>query len=117
MKRLFIAAAFALCVLLSGCYETSKGSKVGIIVKCANEGFLIRTYECELIRGGLSMASGSFGKSFHFTVEDPNQIVMADQALNDQKEVKIDYHQEWITLWRTETHDNSFVDKIYFKKD
>lgn len=117
MRKLLCAAVLAACVFLSGCYETSKGSKVGIIVKCANEGFLIKTYECELIRGGMNNGGGSFGKSFHFTVENPEQIVLAEQALNEQREVKLDYHQEWVTLWRSETGDNSFADKIYFKKD
>ncbi len=111
MKHLPI---LALCLLMAGCWETSKGVKLGTIVKCANEGVLIKTYECELIRGGLNDGSGSFGRSFHFTV--PSALVsMASDALESQREVKLSYHQELLTLWRTKTEDNSFADSIEFK--
>ena len=110
MKKLLSLTLLSL--LLSGCWETSKGVKVGVIVKCAREGFFIQTYECELIRGGLNSGSGSFGQSFHFTVENPDLIQIATQALNDQKEVKLSYHREFATLWRTETDGNYFADNI-----
>lgn len=109
MKKVFI---FGLCFLLSACKVTSQGEKVGIIVKCAHEGFFISTYECEIIKGGMSLASGTLGTSFHFTVEDESLIPQFEKALNEQKEVKLTYHQEWITLLRTETSDNSFADKV-----
>ena len=32
--------------------------------------------------------------------------------LNSLKEIHLFYHKEWITLWRTETRDSSFADKI-----
>ena len=102
------------CLSISGCWETSKGQKVGTIVKCASEGFFIKTYECELIRGGMNDGSGSFGKSFHFTASNAEHVKILNEALNNQKSVEITYHQEWISLWRTETKDNSFLDDIKF---
>lgn len=107
----------ALCLLmlplaLTGCWETAKGDKIGIIVKCASEGIFVKTYECEMIRGGLNSANGVMGQSFHFTVENKNDIAIVEQALADQREVHVHYHKEWITLWRTETSDNSFLDSI-----
>ena len=102
-------------LLLSGCYETASGEKVGTIIKCAREGIIFKTYECELIRGRMTDGSGSFGKSFHFTVEDKKMIPILEKSLDEQKEVKIKYHQELFTLFRTETEDNSFLDEIIIK--
>ena len=111
MKRILCVAAISLA--LSGCWEISKGDKVGIIVKCANEGVLVKTYECELIRGGMQDGSGSFGKSFHFTAENKSDLPMLEDALNNQREVHITYHQEWWTFpWRSETENNMFLDSI-----
>ena len=109
MKKLLIIAA---AVLLSGCIETTNGVKVGTLVKCAKEGLLIKTFECEIIRGGMTDGSGSIGKSFHFTIENTELQDIARQALDHQNQIKLTYHNEWITLWRTETDDNAFGDKI-----
>lgn len=109
MKKLILAM---ICLSLNGCYETANGTKLGTLVKCAQEGLFIKTYECELIRGGLNNSSGSFGASFHFTVSDKKLIEVAERALNQQKEIKLSYHQELITIGRTETQDNSFADDI-----
>ncbi len=107
-KRLLISL---MSLALTGCWETAKGDKVGVIVKCANEGLLIKTYECELIRGGMQGGSGSFGKSFHFTVENRKDIPVLEDALNNQREVHITYHKELLTMFRSET-DNYFLDSI-----
>lgn len=110
MKKLILLLALSLT--LTGCKEVAKGEKIGIIVKCAEEGFFFKTYECEMIRGGMNSASGTLGQSFHFTVENRELIPVLNKLLEDQKEVKIKYHKEFATLWRTETNDNSFLDSI-----
>lgn len=99
-------------LLLSGCWEIAKGEKVGVVVKCAHEGIIFKTYECELIRGGMTDGSGSFGKSFHFTVENKADMPILEEALNNQKEVKITYHAELFTFIRTESQHNMFLDSI-----
>lgn len=109
MKKISILLA---CFILSSCKITSQGEKIGIIVKCAQEGFFFSTYECEIIRGGMNSASGTLGQSFHFTVEDKSLIPQFEKALNDQKEVRLYYHKEFISVLRTETGDNSFADRI-----
>lgn len=110
MKNLILA--LLVCVLLSGCLVTSRGEKVGVIVKCANEGLFVKTYECEIIRGGMNSASGTLGKSFDFTVEDKELISSFEKALNDQKQVHLYYHHEVFTFLRSES--DNFVDKIEF---
>lgn len=111
LTRLFVF--IFLCFLLSGCWITEKGEKIGTIVKLGHQGFLIKTWEAELIRGGMSNGNGAFGvKPFDFTIEDKSMLAVINQALSEQKEVRIKYHKEWATLWRTETDDNSFLDSI-----
>lgn len=112
MKNLKILIIALSIILLSGCWTTEKGTKIGTLVKIGKQGFLIKTNEAELIRGGLNNGSGVMGKPFDFTIEDDSMLVIANQALDQQKEVKITYHKEWITFWRTETDDNSFLDSI-----
>lgn len=109
MKKIILIGLLAL--FLQGCWEVSKGEKIGTIVKLAKEGFIIGTWEAKLIIGGINDGSGSFGTTFHFTIENPVLIDITRKALNQQKKVIIKYHKEWITLWRAESH-NYFLDSI-----
>jgi hypothetical protein len=109
MKKILLVALMSLSV--TGCWEVSNGEKVGVIVKCAHEGIFIKTFECELIRGGMNNGSGSFGKSFHFTAENKSDIPMLKQALDTQQEVKITYHIEMLSLARSE-NNSTFLDSI-----
>lgn len=99
--------------LVSGCWETEKGEKIGTIVKIGKVGFLIKTNEAELIRGGINNGNGGFGvKPFDFTIENEGLLAIANDALEKQKTVRIKYHKEFATLFRTETSDNAFLDGI-----
>lgn len=109
MKKIILIGLLAL--FLQGCWEVSKGEKIGTIVKLAKEGLIIGTWEAELIRGGINNGSGSFGTTFHFTIENSALVEIASKALNQQQEVIIKYHKELITLWRAES-DNYFLDSI-----
>ncbi len=108
MKKIIIVCAAA--SLLSGCWVTERGEKIGTLVKVNKQGIFIGTHEAELIRGGMNNGSGSFGKPFDFTIENENDLDIAKEALEQQKAVKIKYHKEGIAaIWRTETRDNSFL--------
>lgn len=112
MKKLILGL---LIIGLTGCYETEKGIKVGNIIKLAQEGGLIKTYEAQLIRGGMSNGTGAFSPHpFNFTIEKSNIIEKAKQAMDKQQEVKITYHREWIVMpWRQEDEsDRYFADDI-----
>ncbi len=99
-------------ILLSGCWETRTGEKIGNIVKFAKEGLFFKTYEVELMRGGFSNGSGSTGATFDVTVEDKKLIPVIEEAVNNHKSVVIKYHQELFTLpGRCESH-NYFMDDI-----
>lgn len=109
-KTIFILAVI---VTLTGCWETERGEKIGTIVKLGHEGKFIKTYEAELIRGGMSNGNGSFGTMpFDFTVENDSLLPIVQKALDEQKTVRIKYHKEFATLGRTETCDNAFLDSI-----
>lgn len=101
-----------LMISLTGCYETENGAKIGNIVKISKEGLLIKTCEGQLIRGGISNGSGAFSPHpFDFTIEQPKLIEKAQQAMDKQQEVKIFYHRELFTMFRTETR-GYFADDI-----
>lgn len=99
-------------VMLSGCYETEKADKIGTIVKVGSgEGIFNKTVEAEMIRGGFSAGSGASGQSFHFTVEDPKVAEQLRKAMDEQKEIKITYHREFFTMFRSESH-STFLDSF-----
>lgn len=109
MKKLLIAL---MCFALTACYETEKGEKVGTIVKVASEGVLFKSNEAELIRGGMNGGSGGFGVTpFHFTIENDELLKKVQYAVTNQKEVRIVYHRELATLFRSESNDY-FLDEI-----
>jgi hypothetical protein len=94
---------FILPLFLSGCLVTGQGEKRGEIVKLAQEGVVCKTWEGELIRGGMSNGSGSFGvRPFAFTVENLNLLEKVKFALENNKEVKLVYHHEAFTFCRSE---------------
>jgi len=100
-----------LSVFLSGCWVIDRGEKTGSIVKFSKSGLFIKTYECELIRGNMQGGSGSFGKPFYFTVENDDLITKVKESMDKNKNVKISYHEELFTLFRSESQSN-FLDSI-----
>ena len=108
MKKILTLAS---CFLLTACYTTQEGDKVGIITKLAKQGVLFGTWEGQIIRGGMADGSGGFGKSFEFTVENPKVLVQMQKAMDAQQEVKIHYHKEAVTWLRSESGDY-FVDSV-----
>lgn len=92
MKKLI--AIGIVTFLLSGCWNTAEGEKTGVIVKLAKQGAIWGTYEGELIRGGMTNGSGAWGKPFDFTVSDSNTAYQLTQAMEQNKQVRIKYHEE-----------------------
>lgn len=69
-----------------------RGEKVGQIVRYTEEGIVCKTFEAQLIRGGLNSGSGAFGiKPFEFTVTDPAMMQKVAQYMDSQEEVRITY--------------------------
>lgn len=61
----------------------NENEKTGII-----RGMIFKSQEAEVILGGA-------GKPFDFTLNDPTLLVIAYQALKNNKEVKIMYHHKY----------------------
>jgi hypothetical protein len=110
-------------LILTGCLTTGKGEKMGEVIKIAQEGIICKTWEGELIRGGLNDGSGGFGaRIFPFTVENTDLLQKVQYALENNKKVKIIYHHEAITFCRSEQQKisggqadyegNNFLDDI-----
>lgn len=85
---------------LSGCSCNPKpgdGEKIGQIVKINKQGLISRTWEVELIRGGLSGGNGTIGTApFDFTVRDDKTAAQLKEYMEKQTEVTIHYDMPMI---------------------
>jgi hypothetical protein len=73
------------------------GSNVGQIVRLENRGFSSKTWEAELIRGGMNAGSGVVGiKPFNFTIESEDLLAKVEQYRRTNTEVNISYRIEGI---------------------
>jgi hypothetical protein len=109
MKKLIL---ISLLLCLTGCWELEKGEKTGKIVKVAKAGYIFKTWDGELIRGGLNDGSGSMGRAFHFAIENEEVVEKLKLAMESQKQINIKYHQEAITFLRTNDDGDYFVDSV-----
>lgn len=83
-------------LFICGHYTTEEGSKIGTITKISKEGLFCKTYEGQIIRGGINDGSGNIGAAFYFTVQDKSLLDGLNKAMQEMKEVKITYHRR---LW------------------
>ena len=102
MKNRWMAMLFVLllAVAVSGCGGNTSpgtGEKIGQIVKLSKQGIFCKTYEGQLIRGGLTDGSGAFGVApFDFTVENEEMARKVEEYMRKQTEVIIKYSMEGI---------------------
>ena len=81
------------------------GTKIGQIVKLTKTGLFSKTYEAEIIRGGMTGGSGAFGVTpFDFTIESEEQAKTVQDYMDHQTEVIITYRSEGLySLCRTDS--------------
>ena len=114
---LVVAAALIASVFMLICsfITTENGEKIGSIVKVSKEGIVCKTWEAQLIRGGMNNGGGSFGTHpFDFTLSDKKLIDIAQQAMSDQKEIIVKYHKQAISPCASGS-DGYFADSISVK--
>lgn len=99
-------------ILLGGCWSTGRGEKIGTITRLNRQGLFCKTWEGEIIRGGLNTGSGVMGQAFHFTIEDDALAKEVENYMNTQQEVRIAYKMEAITFCRSDSPDTAFLTKI-----
>ena len=97
--------------LLAGCWDTGSGEKLGTITRLQRTGLFCKTWEGEIIRGGLNAGSGVVGAAFHFTIEDDALAEQVKKAMEAQQEVKITYRTEANSLCRSDSN-STFLSKI-----
>jgi len=90
---------------VAGCgFVTGSGEKVGTVIKIAKEGIIFKTWEAEIIRGGMNNVSGGFStKPFFFTITDKEMLHNVQQSFDSGKEIKIHYKRRfYIFNWNSE---------------
>lgn len=93
-------------VLVAGCHiaNPGEGQKIGQIVKVSKEGILAKTWEAQLVRGGVTDGSGTIGQAWNFTIPDAALAKEAIRMMESQREVIVRYTQEGVcSMSRTET--------------
>lgn len=116
MNIFFKIGILSTALILSGCIETERGEKVGIINKISKEGLIFTTNEATLMRGGLNDGSGSWGQAFKFSIESNDLANKLEQAINSGAQVKIKYHKEFIVAW-WRGKENYLLDDFTFIKE
>jgi len=87
------------------------GEKIGQIVKLSKQGMMSKTWEAQLIRGGISGGSGSVGGvPFDFTVEKDSDAELIQGFMKNQTEIVIKYRIEgFYGSWRSESKGHFLV--------
>ena len=110
MKKLIIVLIGL--VLLTGCWDTGTGDKIGVITRLNKQGVFCKTWEGEIIRGGMNTGTGVMGQAFHFTIENDELAQQVQDALDKQLEVKIEYRSELVTFCRSDSPGNYLLTSI-----
>ena len=118
MKRnLFIVTLAGIAIFATGCgIHQGSGEKIGTIVKVSDDGVFHATWEAEVIKGGMGNGSGSFStKPEWVTLTTPQDVAFAQKAMNEQREVVIDYTEMMAAPWSSDT-ENKFVTAIRYSE-
>lgn len=112
MKKVMLMLLLVIPLIFTGCWEVSNGEKIGQITSIAQQGLFVKTWEAQIVRGGMNNGSGVTGQVSHFTVENNNELVeQLTNAMYDGKEVKVKFHQEFATFARSES-ENIFAESM-----
>lgn len=114
MHRILLSTLALFCLFGCGANgQPGTGEKIGQIVKLKKVGIMRDTWEAELIRGGMSGGSGSFGMTpFDFTVESESDIPRIKEYMEKQTEVLIHYRTEGVYGACRSSSDGSFLVSI-----
>lgn len=97
----------ALSVTLTNCGDCGNEAHVGSVVKLGKTGAVCKTWEAEIVRGGLNNGSGGVSATaFSFTIEDERLVRLVQDAFDKQYEIKVEAHVEGATLCRSDSEDH-----------
>ncbi len=109
MKKIILLLPF----LLTACFDYSDGDRVGVIQKLSKKGIFCKTWEGEMLLGGLkkqvnvssdgkSTTTSMVANTFHFTVEDESLLPAVKAAMESGQPVTISYREELISFCRSD---------------
>lgn len=95
MKRKIILIATT-AMILTGCnYTYSDGTRSGIVDKFSYKGFICKSYEGELNRGGVTnTGDGLIANTFKFSVKSESIVREIEKAAQSGKRVTLTYDQK-----------------------
>jgi hypothetical protein len=107
IKLTFLALAVA---SLSACMPNySNGSRAGVVNKLSEKGLVFKSYEGEMMLGGIrTTENGTAANLFAFNV-DPSQVAAVTAAMKSGKRVELVYRQ-WAVSPLTINSDYVIVD-------
>ena len=116
MRRALSCALVLVALVATGCSTNESpgtGEKIGQIVKLSKQGLLCKTWEGQIIRGGISDGSGAFGTvPFDFTIESDEMAQKAKEYMQNQTEVLIKYRIELVYALCSSESAGYFVTSI-----
>jgi hypothetical protein len=94
-----VLMVIVLLMTLAGCWEMSKGDRVGTIYKFSNKGMGFKTWEGELIP-----KDGSMTKPWQFSVDRSEMVEKVKAAQSCKGPVMLTYTEEWMVApWRADS--------------
>lgn len=95
---LIIIVSFLIVGVIISCFvhfnpSNGDGTKIGQVIKLSKQGMFNKTWEGQLIRGGLNGGNGGFGtQPFNFTIEGNELAAKVEGLMESNVEVKIQYN-------------------------
>ena len=109
MRRPILAVAL-LAVACGHGIDYSDGDRVGTVTKFSFKGLICKTWEGEMVLGGLrSDGDNMVANIWAFTVDEPRFVKPIQEAMLSGKRVKITYHQGALSGPCTASSDGYFV--------
>lgn len=118
MRRMLLPLMLVLLAACSINTSPGDGEKIGQVVKISKVGIIGVTWEAQLIRGGMSGGSGSFGTTpFDFTIESDSLAKVVTDYMDNQIEAVIKYHTEGLfSPFRSESQGHFLVSIVPMHK-
>ncbi len=114
MKNNLLVVLILATITITGCGLNSpaSGTRNGQIVMLKKEGIFSKTWECEILKGGMNNGSGSFGQPFYFTVESESDAKLLQAAMDSQQEIIIHYHKAGFYWCVSSASEGDFMDSF-----
>ncbi len=83
--------AVVLCILIAPFYLTkSEGDRAGVITKLSRKGYVIKTWEGEMVQGSFQVMTSTV---WNFSVADHDAVEKVRKAMESGKRVNVSYKQ------------------------